>query len=118
MPTYGYRCGECQLEFEVVERMADPPGGRCPACGTSGTRLFFPAPVVFKGTGFYKTDSRGSSRAPAPAAAGADGAAKPAQNQKPEKAAAAASTTSPAPPGDAGAGNGSKQAGPAPAAAD
>ena len=61
MPTYGYRCDKCGHEFDVWQRMSDEPGAACPACGGEGRRLFFPAGIVFKGSGFYKTDSRGSS---------------------------------------------------------
>lgn len=61
MPIYGYRCTGCEREFEVVERMSDPPAGRCPDCGSPGRRLFYPAGIVFKGTGFYATDSRRST---------------------------------------------------------
>lgn len=43
------------------QRMSDEPQAACPHCGGSGVRLFFPAGIVFKGSGFYKTDSRGSS---------------------------------------------------------
>ena len=57
MPTYGYRC-ENGHEFDVFQRMSDEPGAECPTCGTRGRRLFFPAGIVFKGSGFYKTDSR------------------------------------------------------------
>ena len=41
--------------------MSDDPVAACPTCGGRGRRLFFPAGIVFKGTGFYKTDSRKSS---------------------------------------------------------
>jgi predicted nucleic acid-binding Zn ribbon protein len=41
--------------------MRDDPGAPCPSCGAAATRQFFPAGIVFKGSGFYKTDSRGSS---------------------------------------------------------
>ncbi len=41
--------------------MRDEPGAPCPDCGAAATRQFFPAGIVFKGSGFYKTDSRGSS---------------------------------------------------------
>jgi putative FmdB family regulatory protein len=57
VPTYGYRC-ENGHEFDVFQRMSDEPGADCPRCGTRGRRLFFPAGIVFKGSGFYKTDSR------------------------------------------------------------
>ena len=58
MPTYGYRCEKCGKEFDLWQRMSDPPGAACPACGGEGRRLFFPAGIVFKGGGFYKTESR------------------------------------------------------------
>ena len=65
MPTYGYRCTECGNEFDVWQRMSDEPVAACPVCGKAGKRLIFPAGIVFKGTGFYKTDSRsGSSTSP------------------------------------------------------
>ena len=60
MPTYGYRCEQCSLEFEVWQRMSDEPAATCPSCGGSGRRQFYPAGIVFKGTGFYKTDNRSS----------------------------------------------------------
>lgn len=58
MPIYGYRCVVCGHEFECWQRMSDPPEADCPSCGGSGRRLFYPAGIVFKGSGFYKTDSR------------------------------------------------------------
>lgn len=58
MPTYGYRCPKCSLEFDVWQRMSDDPVAACPNCATTSRRLFFPAGIVFKGTGFYKNDSR------------------------------------------------------------
>jgi putative FmdB family regulatory protein len=61
LPTYGYRCEQCGQEFDVWQRMSDEPKADCPSCGGAGKRLFFPAGIVFKGAGFYKTDSRKSS---------------------------------------------------------
>ena len=60
MPTYGYRCESCHQEFDVWQRMTDEPGAPCPKCGGKGKRQFFPAGLVFKGSGFYVTDNRGS----------------------------------------------------------
>ena len=78
MPTYGYRCPKCGLEFEVWQRMSDDPTSACPTCGTTSRRLFFPAGIVFKGTGFYKTDSRktASSGDGASTKSASDGATK------------------------------------------
>jgi putative FmdB family regulatory protein len=61
LPTYGYRCPKCSTEFEVWQTMRDLPAAECPSCGAAANRMFFPAGIVFKGSGFYKTDSRGAS---------------------------------------------------------
>ncbi|HEV3235231.1 MAG TPA: FmdB family zinc ribbon protein [Candidatus Dormibacteraeota bacterium] len=61
MPTYGYRCEKNGHEFEVVQGINEPPLTRCKICGSKVRRIFYPVGIVFKGPGFYKTDSRGSS---------------------------------------------------------
>ncbi|MBJ7610097.1 MAG: FmdB family transcriptional regulator [Candidatus Dormibacteraeota bacterium] len=81
MPIYGYRCRSCAHEFEVTQRMSDPAGAACPDCGGPGTRLFFPAGILFKGSGFYKTDSR--APAPASASSSGDGAKTDKTDKKP-----------------------------------
>ena len=64
MPTYGYRCPACSTEFEVLQRMTDEAVANCPHCSAPSRRLFYPTGIVFKGSGFYATDSRrGSSGA-------------------------------------------------------
>jgi putative FmdB family regulatory protein len=64
VPTYGYRCPACSTEFEVLQRMTDEAVANCPHCGAPSRRLFYPTGIVFKGSGFYATDSRrGSSGA-------------------------------------------------------
>ena len=60
MPVYGYRCSRGH-QFEVTQRITDPPLNQCPEDGAPVTRVFYPVGIVFKGSGFYKTDSRGSS---------------------------------------------------------
>jgi len=60
MPVYGYRCGHGH-HFEVQQRITEPPLTQCPECGAPVTRVFYPVGIIFKGGGFYKTDSRGSS---------------------------------------------------------
>lgn len=71
MPTYGYRC-ENGHEFEVYQSMSEPPLERCQECGAPVRRIFYPVGIVFKGPGFYKTDSRGSSSSTTPASAASD----------------------------------------------
>jgi putative FmdB family regulatory protein len=60
MPVYGYRCSHSH-RFEVQQRITEPPLTQCPECGAPVTRVFYPVGIIFKGGGFYKTDSRGSS---------------------------------------------------------
>jgi putative FmdB family regulatory protein len=60
MPVYGYRCSRSH-HFEVQQRITEPPLTQCPECGAPVTRVFYPVGIIFKGGGFYKTDSRGSS---------------------------------------------------------
>jgi putative FmdB family regulatory protein len=70
VPIYGYRCPSCAHDFEVTQRMTDLPQTTCPVCGGAATRQFFPTGIHFKGSGFYKTDSRSAAASTAPAAAG------------------------------------------------
>lgn len=58
MPTYHYRCAECAEEFELWQSIHDDALTRHPGCGGSVTRVFAPAGIVLKGSGFYRTDSR------------------------------------------------------------
>lgn len=61
MPTYVYRCRDCQKTIEVVQRFSDDPLTLCPHCGGNLSRLLFPPAIVFKGSGWYCTDHRKSS---------------------------------------------------------
>jgi len=63
MPTYQYVCTECGEPLEVVQKFSDEPLTVCPACQGRLRKVFSPVGVVFKGSGFYKTDSRSSSSA-------------------------------------------------------
>ncbi|GCE04380.1 FmdB family zinc ribbon protein [Dictyobacter aurantiacus] len=56
MPTYEYLCQTCSHRFETWQKMTDEPLTVCPECGNHIRRVLFPAGVVFKGSGFYKTD--------------------------------------------------------------
>jgi len=61
MPTYEYQCKTCNHRFETWQKMADEPLTICPECGNTIRRVLFPAGIVFKGHGFYKTDHSGNS---------------------------------------------------------
>src|SRR5579884_1374984 len=56
MPTYEYLCQTCSHRFEKWQKMTDEALTECPECGGHIRRVFFPAGIVFKGHGFYKTD--------------------------------------------------------------
>ncbi len=60
MPTYDYECQSCGHHFEKRQKFSDEPGAECPCCQSASRRLFHPAPIIFKGSGFYVTDSRKS----------------------------------------------------------
>ena len=62
MPTYDYRCKACGQELEVFQSFTDEPLTTCEACGGELRKLFGAPGIAFKGSGFYKTDSRSSSR--------------------------------------------------------
>jgi putative FmdB family regulatory protein len=61
MPTYVYRCQECQQQIEAVQRFSDLPLSVCPHCGGSLQRMLFPPAIIFKGSGWYCTDYGRSS---------------------------------------------------------
>lgn len=61
MPTYQYACTECGDRLEVVQRFSDEPLSTCAACGARLRKVYSPVGIVFKGSGFYRTDSRATS---------------------------------------------------------
>jgi len=63
MPTYEYACSKCGEHLEVVQSFKDDPLERCPACRGRLRKVFSPVGIVFKGSGFYKNDSRDSKKA-------------------------------------------------------
>jgi putative FmdB family regulatory protein len=82
MPTYEYVCQSCGHRFDVWQKISDEPIQTCTVCGSAVRRVIFPVGLMFKGPGFYSTDSRGTATVAsghsddAPAKAGDD--AKPA----------------------------------------
>jgi putative FmdB family regulatory protein len=61
VPTYQYACTACDERLEAVQSFTDAPLTECPACGGTLRKVFSAVGVVFKGSGFYKTDSRGKT---------------------------------------------------------
>jgi putative FmdB family regulatory protein len=74
MPTYQYACTACGHQLEAVQSFADEPLTECPTCEGRLRKLFSGIGVVFKGSGFYRTDSRAASSASdKPASSSSDG---------------------------------------------
>lgn len=65
MPLYAYRCKDCGHEFEARQRMSEDPLEECPACAGTVRRVINQVGVVFKGSGFYVTDSKSNNPASA-----------------------------------------------------
>ena len=61
MPTYEYLCNKCEHAFEVVQSFTDPAIEQCPKCQGGVRKVYNNVGVIFKGSGFYKTDSRSST---------------------------------------------------------
>ena len=104
MPTYDYQCRSCGVITEVVHSMLEDGPTKCERCGGELRRVFHPTGIIFKGGGFYKTDSRSSTTASVP---GGDKAAS-------QPSGDGASSKTPA----TGSGSGDKGAAPAPSAGE
>ncbi len=61
MPTYQYTCTDCAEPVEAVQKFTDDPLTMCATCGGRLRKVFSPVGIVFKGSGFYRTDSRNGS---------------------------------------------------------
>ena len=105
MPTYQYACTECDHRFDAVQSFSDPSLTECPVCGGKLRKVFSSVGIVFKGSGFYRTDSRsgsGSAVAKAESGAGSESSGSTSTETKTEKKAdtkaapAAAKSSSPA----------------------
>ncbi|MCB5167973.1 FmdB family transcriptional regulator [Streptomyces bambusae] len=86
MPTYQYQCTECGEGLEAVQKFTDDALTECPSCKGRLKKVFSAVGIVFKGSGFYRNDSRGASSSSTPAS-------KPASTTS-----TAASTPAPAAP--------------------
>ncbi|MEU7746821.1 FmdB family zinc ribbon protein [Nonomuraea sp. NPDC049158] len=97
MPTYQYACNDCGEQLEVVQKFTDDALTVCPACEGNLRKVFSAVGIVFKGSGFYRTDNRasstGSSSSSSSSSNGKSSESKPAES----KPAESKSTTTPAP---------------------
>src|SRR5580658_5913094 len=103
VPTYQYACTDCADRVEVVQKFTDDPLTVCASCGGRLRKVFSPVGIVFKGSGFYRTDSRAAQKSSEPAAASANGSSDSKSDSK--KADSATSS------GDKSSGSGDKKSG-------
>jgi len=99
VPTYQYTCTECGEPVEVVQKFTDEPLTVCTACGGRLRKVFSPVGIVFKGSGFYRTDSRKGSLP-------ADKSDKSEKSDKAEKSTSEVGASSSSSNGSDSAGNG------------
>jgi putative FmdB family regulatory protein len=74
MPTYEYECQSCHERVEAVQKFTDSSLTVCPNCGGELRKVFSAVGIVFKGSGFYKNDSRGTKSTSAPGSSTSDAA--------------------------------------------
>ena len=95
MPTYQYACTACDHQLEAVQSFTDPALTECPACEGRLRKLFSSVGIVFKGSGFYRTDSRVDANASASEAGGTkENGTKENGGTKPKESTPASSGTS------------------------
>jgi putative FmdB family regulatory protein len=118
VPTYEYACTECGHRFEAVQSFSDDALRVCPECGGVLRKVYGSVGVVFKGSGFYRNDSRSNSKSAAAAAKGSSDAGSGSGSGGSTEPASSPSTSSGAPaPAAAPAGGSTSKASPSKAAA-
>jgi putative FmdB family regulatory protein len=84
MPIYDYHCDHCGHSFSQVQSYKDPPLEKCPNCGKKPRRLIASSAVVFKGSGWYKTDSRPAEKSETKSETKSDAKSETKSETKPE----------------------------------
>ena len=95
MPTYQYACTnpEDKHQFEVVQSFTDAPVAECPECGAAVRKVYGSVGVVFKGSGFYRTDSRKSSSSDSSGSSSTPSTSTPAAAAKDSSSSSSSSST-------------------------
>ncbi|MFD0422700.1 FmdB family zinc ribbon protein [Streptomyces parvus] len=101
MPTYQYQCTECGEGLEAVQKFTDDALTVCPSCDGRLKKVFSAVGIVFKGSGFYRNDSRGSSSSSTPASSSSkssdSGSSSSSTGSDTKSSASSSATSSPAP---------------------
>ncbi len=111
MPTYAYACTACDNRFEVHQAFTDDALTECPQCQGQVRKLFNSVGIVFKGSGFYRTDSRSGSSASTPAASGASGSGESSPASTSSGSSSSSSSTGSSSSGSTSSGSGSSGSG-------
>lgn len=94
MPTYSYACTECDNRFDIVQSFSDDSLTVCPQCSGKLRKLFNTVGIVFKGSGFYRNDSRGSSSSSESAGSDSSGSKESSSSSDKSSGSSASSTSS------------------------
>jgi putative FmdB family regulatory protein len=84
MPTYGYRCGTCGHQFEIVQRISEEPLTVCPKCQGKLSKMLYPVGISFKGSGFYTTDYKDAGKGSTSSSNGSKSSSEGSSDSKPE----------------------------------
>ncbi|GFE16321.1 hypothetical protein Sgleb_43680 [Streptomyces glebosus] len=111
MPTYQYQCTECGEGLEAVQKFTDDALTECPACDGRLKKVFSAVGIVFKGSGFYRNDSRGSSSSSSPAkSASASGTTSSSDSSSPSSGSSDSKSSAPAAASSTGSSSGTSSA--------
>ncbi|MCG7582252.1 MULTISPECIES: FmdB family zinc ribbon protein [Mycolicibacterium] len=94
MPTYSYACTECDNKFDQVQAFTDDALTECPQCSGRLRKLFGKVGVVFKGSGFYRTDSREDSKKKSSSSSGGSSESSSSSSSSSDSSSSSSSTTS------------------------
>ncbi|MFJ6352517.1 FmdB family zinc ribbon protein [Streptomyces sp. NPDC092046] len=94
MPTYQYQCTECGEGLEAVQKFTDDALTECPNCKGRLKKVFSAVGIVFKGSGFYRNDSRGASSSSSPAATKSSSSSSSTSSSSPSSTPASSSSSS------------------------
>ncbi|MEE1788941.1 zinc ribbon domain-containing protein [Streptomyces sp. SP17BM10] len=97
MPTYQYQCTECGHGLEAVQKFTDDALTTCPDCQGKLRKVFSAVGVVFKGSGFYRTDSRSSSSSSVSSSSSSSSTSTPASSAPSAPASSSSGSSAPAP---------------------
>ncbi|UKY50760.1 FmdB family zinc ribbon protein [Streptomyces inhibens] len=98
MPTYQYQCTECGEGLEAVQKFTDDALTECPSCNGRLKKVFSAVGIVFKGSGFYRNDSRGSSSSSSPAKSSSSSASSSASSSDSSSSSSSSSDAKPSTP--------------------